>query len=220
MTQLHPAIGILGGTFDPIHFGHLRMAIELKEVLNLTNVHLIPCHYPVHRKSPVASADERLQMVKKAIINEPALLADDREIRRQSPSYMIETLHEMRQEMPTTPLCLLLGIDAFLGFASWYRFEEILTIAHLIIAHRPQYYLPASGLLAELLKQHLHSENNYIHEHLAGGILLRPITALDISATDIRKQFAVGKNPRYLLPDNVYQYIQDEGIYCISRIAL
>lgn len=218
MHQTHKALGILGGTFDPIHHGHLRLAMELYEALDLSKVHIIPSYEPVHRKVPSASADQRLAMVKCAVAAEPALHADDREIRRQGPSYMIDTLLSLRGEFPDTPLCLLIGIDAFLGFPSWNRWEEILTLAHIVIAHRPQYHLPSTGIVSDLVKERLQHEISYIHENMAGGILLRPITALEISATEIRKLIAMGRNPRYLLPDEVFNYIKQHGTYSISRI--
>lgn len=218
MHQTHKAIGILGGTFDPIHLGHLRMALELYEALNLTKVHIIPCFRPVHRKDATATSEQRLAMVERAIDNEPALCADPREIQRGGPSYMIDTLLSLHRDFPNTPLCLLIGIDAFLGFLSWHRWEEILDQSHIIIAHRPHYQLPTTGVIADILQQRLTQETNYIHEHLSGGILIRPITALEISATDIRKQIAMGKNPRYLLPDAVYDYIKQFGIYSVNRI--
>ena len=218
MHSTHKAIGILGGTFDPIHLGHLRMALELTESLDLARTHLIPCYQPVHRKQPEASADQRFEMVQCAVSSEPLLYADDREIKRQGPSFMIDTILEMRGEFPEMPLCLMIGIDAFLGFLSWHRFQDILKNAHLIVAHRPNYQLPATGPIAELFKKHAQHEVAYLHERQAGGILLRPITALEISATDIRKQIAMGRNPRYLLPDNVYNYIQQHGTYSITRI--
>ena len=220
MHPTHQPIGVLGGTFDPIHHGHLRLALELHASLNLSRVHMVPCFRPVHRKLPVASPDERLAMVKCAIQDEEALIADDREIRRQNPSYMIDTLLDMRKELPGSPLCLMVGIDAFLGLPSWHRWKEILEQAHIIVAHRPQYQLPASGVIADLLKARMQDNQAYIHEHQAGGILLRPITQLEISASDIRKQFAMGLNPRYLLPDRVYDYIKQQGTYSISRISL
>lgn len=216
MHQTHKAIGILGGTFDPIHLGHLRLAIELYQALDLAQVHITPTYKPMYRKQPVASPEQRFAMVKCAVEGEPALFADDREIRRGGSTYTIDTLLEMRKEMPETPLCLLIGIDAFLGFASWNRWQEILGHAHLIVAHRPHFHLPPDGLIADLLHKHLQKETSFIHENMAGGILLRPITALEISATDIRKQIAMGRNPRYLLPDNVYDYINHHGIYTIS----
>lgn len=212
------AIGILGGTFDPIHMGHLRMALELHETLDLANVHIIPTHQPMYRKAPVASPEHRLAMVKCAVAGEPALVADDREIRRKGPTYTIDTLIELHQEMPTTPLCIIVGIDAFLGLESWHRWREIFDYAHIIVAHRPHYHLPPAGTITNLLKERLQNDISYVHNNLAGGILLRPITALEISATDIRKQIAMGRNPRYLLPDAVYDYIKHHGIYSISRI--
>jgi nicotinate-nucleotide adenylyltransferase len=218
MHQTHKAIGILGGTFDPIHLGHLRMALELTESLDLARTHLIPCYQPVHRKQPVASAEHRFEMVKCAVASEPLLYADDREIKRQGPSFMIDTLLEMRAEMPDVPFCLIIGIDAFLGFLSWHRYHDILNNAHLIVAHRPNYQLPVAGPIAELFKKHAQQELASIHDHLAGTILLKPITALEISATDIRKQIAMGRNPRYLLPDSVYDYIKQHGTYSITRI--
>lgn len=216
MHQTHKAIGILGGTFDPIHMGHLRMALELYEALDLARVHIIPCYQPVHRKLPTASPEQRFAMVECAIASEPALFADAREIRREKPSYMIETLLELRAEMPSMPLCLLIGIDAFLGFTSWHRWKDILDQAHIIVAHRPHYQIPSTGIINDLIKERLQHEVAYIHENLAGGILLRPITALEISATDIRKQIAMGRNPRYLLPDRVYDYIKEHGTYSIG----
>lgn len=220
MHKTHPAIGILGGTFDPIHLGHLRLALELKESLTLNRVHIVPCYRPVHRKLPAADPADRLAMVRCAVANEPAFVVDDREIKRQNPSYMIDTILEMRAEMPDQALCLLLGIDAFLGFASWHRWKDILEEAHLVVAHRPQYQLPKTGVIADLLTSRLQDDPSYVHEQRAGGILLRPITQLEISASDIRKQFAMGRNPRYLLPDRVYDYIKQHSIYSISRTTL
>lgn len=213
MHQTHKAIGILGGTFDPIHLGHLRLALELYEALDLAKVHIIPTYNPIYRKQPVASPFERFEMAKCAVEGEPALMADDREIRRKGTTYTIDTLLEMREEMPDTPLCLLVGIDAFLGFSSWHRWKEILDHTHIIVAHRPHYHLPSTGIIAELIQARLQKEIAFIHENTAGGILLRPITSLEISATDIRKQIAMGRNPRYLLPDSVYDYIKKTGTY-------
>ncbi len=218
MHQTHKAIGLLGGTFDPIHLGHLRMALELYQVLDLASVHIVPCRQPMHRKQPVATPEQRFAMVKCAIAAEPALFANDIEIQRKGPTYTIDTLLEMRKSFPGIPLCLMMGIDAFLGLASWHRWLDLLTYAHIIVAHRPHYQIPLDGSTAELLKTHLKEEASFIHENLAGGILLRPITALEISATDIRKQIAMGRNPRYLLPDSVYDYIKQQGIYSVGKI--
>lgn len=218
MYDTQQAIGILGGTFDPIHFGHLRTALELYQAHELAEVRLIPCYQPVHRKLPVASPEDRLAMVRTAIADESALKVDDCEIVRKGPSYTIDTLETLRQSLPKTPLCLIMGIDALLGFPSWHRWEDILKLAHLLIAHRPQYHLPKTGIVADLLKKRLKTHSSALHECLAGTIVLHPVTPLEISATDIRKQISSGRSPRYLLPDAVYEYIKQHGVYSISRV--
>lgn len=218
MQKLQQAIGILGGTFDPIHFGHLRTALELYQALTLAEVRIIPCYQPVHRKLPIATPEQRLAMVERAVEFEPALIVDNCEIERKGPSYSIDTLELLRKNRPDTPLCLIIGIDALLGFPSWHRYEEILEIAHLVIAHRPNYQLPTNGVVADLLKHRLKKNPNSLHNCLAGNILFHPVTPLEISASDIRRQISIGKNPRYLLPDSVYKYIQQHGIYSLSGI--
>lgn len=218
MYHLQQAIGIFGGTFDPIHFGHLRTALELYQALDLAEVRLIPCYKPVHRKLPIATPEQRLAMVYQAIEGEPAFKVDECEIQRKVPSYMIDTLETLREKLPETPLCLIMGIDALLGFPGWHRYEDILKLAHLVIAHRPQYHLPQTGTIAELLKQRIKHNTVAIHDSLAGNIILHPVTPLEISATDIRRQIAMGRSTRYLLPDRVYHYIQEHGVYSISHI--
>jgi nicotinate-nucleotide adenylyltransferase len=167
----------------------------------------------MHRKNPVASPEHRLAMVKCAVMGEPAFYADDREIRRKGATYTIDTLLDIKREMPDIPLCLFIGIDAFLNFTSWHRWKEILLHSHIIIAHRPQYQLPLTGIIADLIKENTKHESSFVHENMSGAILLRPVTAFEISATEIRKQIAMGKNPRYLLPDSVYDYIKEYSIY-------
>jgi len=218
MHQYKRAVGILGGTFDPIHFGHLRLALELYQACDLEQIRIIPCYQPVHRKLPIASPEDRLAMSKRAVASEPALKIDDMEIKRKGPSYTIDTLLELRKKAPQIPFCILLGIDSFLGFTSWHRWQEILENAHLIVAHRPNYHLPHTGIVAKLIRERLTEDLTQIHQKIHGYIVLHPITALEISATDIRQQIAMGKNSRYLLPDNVYEYIKKRGTYSVSTI--
>jgi nicotinate-nucleotide adenylyltransferase len=213
MQQLEKPLGILGGTFDPIHFGHLRMALEIYMALDLSSVHLMPCFEPVHRIAPIASPQQRFAMVKAAVEGVEGLYADDLEIKRGGRTFTIDTLQAIRLQLPRTPLCLILGIDAFLGFQTWKNWQDILTLAHIIVTHRPFYHLPETGAIAELTKAYQQEASTYVHEHLAGSILLRPITALEISATEIRKQIALSKSPRFLLPKIVYDYIKQNAIY-------
>lgn len=199
LPTIQKPIGILGGTFDPIHVGHLRMALELYDAFNLDKIHIIPCYQPVHRKLPNASPQDRFAMVSCAVLEEPALYADPREINRKMPSYMIDTVLELRRERPLTPLCLLLGIDAFLGFLSWHKWEEILCHTHLIIAYRPNYQLPTTGNIAELIKERLETKLDVIQQQVSGKLFFHPITALEISASEIRKQIALQKKSTLLI---------------------
>jgi len=212
-NKILKTIGLLGGTFDPIHFGHLRMALELQQALDLAKVHLIPCYQPVHRAMPIASAEQRLAMVKAAIAGEADLIADDCEIKRQGPSYTIDTLLHLQKTQVQTALCLIMGIDAFLGFLNWQRADAILDVAHIVVAHRPHYQLPTTGKMADFIKKYHQADSAYLHQHAAGAILFQTITPLEISASCIRKQIANKENARYLLPDEVYHYIKQQGMY-------
>jgi len=213
MQTLKKPIGILGGTFDPVHHGHLRMAIELGEALQLERIHILPCYEPVHRLKPTASPEDRFAMVQTATSNSWLFKADDCEIKRKSASYTIDTLLEMRKAFPNTPLCLFVGIDAFSDFLNWHRPMEILEHAHLVIANRPHYELPQKGPLLDLLQTRLQENPQYIHKNIAGGILMQQITSLEISSSQIRQLIASKRNPRYLLPDSVYDYIMHHHIY-------
>lgn len=212
------AIGVLGGTFDPIHFGHLRTALEIHDGLQLAEVRLIPCNQPVHRQRPAASSTDRLAMVTCAIADEPALSVDDCEILRPGPSWTIDTLETLRERLPDSPLCLIMGIDVLLSLPRWRRFKDILSLAHIVVAHRPGYRLPQyndaeNSEISELLKQHRTESATLLHTERAGAVLFHPVTPLEISATDIRRQCADGGNPRWLLPDTVCAYIRKNGIY-------
>lgn len=218
MPHTHKAIGILGGTFDPIHNGHLRTALEIQQTLQLAEVRLMPCFQPVHRAAPVATPHDRLTMVQAAIENEPTLKADDCEISRGAPSYMVDTLTHLRHRYPNTPLCLIMGMDTLLTFSTWRRYETILELVHLIIASRPLYQLPETGIVAELVKKRIKNDPTTLHQALSGSIICVPVTPLEISATYIRQEIAAGKNPHYLLPENVQKYIKEHGIYEMSHI--
>ena len=212
-------IGILGGTFDPIHYGHLRLAQEIGEQLRLAEVRLIPAGTPPHRTKPQVSAEQRLEMVRLATAGNPLFTADDREVKRAGPGYTVDTLTELRREAgPARPLCVLLGADAFLDLATWHRWHELFALAHLVVAHRPGFppdswpaRMPqplAREYDSRLLKQPL-----AVHLSPAGGIATRAIAALDISASMIRESLARGASPRYLLPDPVLDYIHSYSLY-------
>lgn len=210
-------IGLLGGTFDPIHFGHLRLAQELADALGLVRVRFIPSGIPPHRDAPNVSSAHRLQMVRVAIAGNPLFEADDREIRREGISYTYDTLTELREELGERPLCLLMGADAFAALTTWHRWQELFDLAHVVIAHRPGFRLQdlQAALPAPLRKiylQRLAGAPGMLRAH-AGAILTREITALDISATRIRALLAQGASPRYLAPEPVLDYIDHNHLY-------
>ncbi len=206
-------IGILGGTFDPVHFGHLRIALELQEALGLQEVRMMPSRQPPHRPPPVATAKQRLAMLQAALAGQSALRADDRELHREGPSYTVDTMASLRAELGDTPLCLILGADAFLGLESWHRWREVADGAHLIVAHRPGWTLDVSVGVGFTLRDRTIRDPAQLRTQAAGYVLPWPVTQLDISATRIRAIVAAGKSPRYLLPEEVWKLIQSEGLY-------
>jgi nicotinate-nucleotide adenylyltransferase len=205
--------GIFGGTFDPIHFGHLRTAFELLQGLGLAEVRFIPAGDPPHRDQPMADATMRLRMVTAAIGGQPGFVVDDREVRRSGPSYTVNTLRELRDELPGRPLCLIVGMDAFLGLPTWHKWREILDLSHLVVAHRPGWKAPGMGPLGELLGERGTARIADLHEFPEGRILVQPVTQLEISATELRALVGAGRDPRYLVPDEVRGIIHDSGCY-------
>ncbi len=216
-SKRREAVGIFGGTFDPVHFGHLRPALELYEQLNLQRMVMLPCSTPAHRPQPLASVEQRLSMLHLAVENEPRLEVDLRELKRGGTSYMIDTLESLRKEVGRKPLCLCLGLDAFLGLPSWHRWQDLLDLAHIVVAHRPGWVLDMEAIAPELqrlMAVHLHDSDVTQCERPAGAIVLQPVTQLAISATEIRERIAAGGSARYLMPERVWDYIQKEKLYC------
>jgi nicotinate-nucleotide adenylyltransferase len=206
-------IGLFGGTFDPIHYGHLRTAFELWQMLRLTEVRFLPAGNPPHREQPLASAELRLRMVRAAVAGEPAFSVDDREMRRSGVSYSVETLAELRAEHPRRSLCLLLGMDAFLGLPHWHRWRELLELAHVVVAHRPGWKAPTQGPLGEVMVDHGTGSIRELHEQTAGRIYVHAVTQLEISSTELRQLIVGGRDPRYLVPDEVRRILLDTQCY-------
>lgn len=207
-------IGIFGGTFDPIHYGHLRCALELYQQLNLQNVRFIPCQNPVIDKTAHATILQRLTMLKKALADQPSFLLDEREIHRTTPSYSVDTLLSLREEFPHTPLCFIIGSDALNNLHRWHRWQELITLAHLIVITRPKAISPQQRSIQKLIHEHQISDAKQLVQQISGYLFVVDTIQLDISGTMIRQQIAAGLNPRYLLPDEVLQYIRKEKLYC------
>ncbi len=207
-------VGIFGGTFNPVHIGHLRSCIELRETLGLTAIHLIPSARPPHREAPVVSAEHRLTMLHLAIDEEPGLQVDDRELRRDGLSYTIDTLQELRGELGNdTSLSMCIGMDSLVNLASWHRWQSLTDFAHLVVVARPGWQVPDTGPVANWLDDKLVSDVELLTNTPAGQVLVSEMTLLPMSSTGIRKKLAAGQSVRYLVPDAVLDYIEQHRLY-------
>jgi nicotinate-nucleotide adenylyltransferase len=206
-------ICILGGTFDPVHFGHLRPALDVQQTLGIPRVHLLPCRIPPHRDPPHGSCQQRLELLRLAVAEEPALAIDERELLREGPSYMVDTLESLRAEKHEEPLCLALGMDAFLGLESWHRWRAVTELCHLVVMMRPGNQWPEQGALAALVNKARVDAVKPLRQRPAGLVLGVPVTQMAVSATQIRSLLAAGKSPRYLLPEVVLKRIMQENWY-------
>ncbi len=207
-------ICILGGTYDPVHFGHLRTALDVRQALGIPRVHLLPCRVPPHRDEPHLSADARLTLLELAVQNEPALQIDTRELEREGPSWMVDTLRSLRKDIgPDEPLCLALGMDALSGLAGWHNWREIPGLCHLVVMHRAGYDWPREGEVAEWLKTARMDDVTTLHDAPAGWAAAVRVTQLDISSTSVRALLADGQSARYLLPESVLERMTQENWY-------
>jgi nicotinate-nucleotide adenylyltransferase len=210
-------LGLLGGTFDPVHYGHLEAARETMEALHLDAVRLVPAGDPPHRAAPVATAGERLAMVELAIAEYRGLEVDAREIARAGPSYTVLTLSDLRAEMPERRLALIVGADAFLGLPTWHRWHELFELAHVVVVARPgtafEGMLPAP--LVREWDRRVTNDTHALAETPAGAIVRQTITPHRISASAIRAALAAGDPAavRGLLPAAVLAYIERNRIY-------
>ena len=207
------AIGLFGGTFDPVHYGHLRAALEAKEILGIDDFRLLPAGTPPHRPSPVAPAAHRLAMLRLAVAGQPGFSVDDREIRRAGFSYMVDTLREIRRESGETALLLLIGQDAANALDSWHEWRAIFELAHLVIMRRPESLVSWSGELQQRVESRIVQQPARLREKMAGYVLPLEITQLAISSTDIRDRLSSGRSPGFLLPDRVLDYIRQNRLY-------
>jgi nicotinate-nucleotide adenylyltransferase len=219
MRPMSAPLGIFGGTFDPIHCGHLELAREVRAALRLVAVRLIPAGDPPHRAAPVATATQRLAMVELAIEGIADLEADGREVDRPGRSYTVATLESLRDEAPSRSLALIVGADAFADFPEWHRWRELFLLAHIIVVMRPGSTLEdamSPALAAEWERRHT-TDAAVLHAGPSGSIFVQAITPHDISAHSIRTQLARGSvgvaAVRGLLPPAVLAYIDRNQLY-------
>lgn len=206
-------IGLFGGTFDPVHIGHLRLALEIKQQLKLDEMRLLPCHKPPHRQTPQATSVQRIKMLRIALQHCPELQVDERELLHDKPSYTYDTLLEMRAELGSeVSLILCVGEDAFAGIDSWYCWQELIHLAHIVVIGRSGLNLPHNADVANLLQTY-QCDSSTLKEKAAGSIVLQTPRLLPISATEIRKQVHAGESAQFLVSDGVWQYICEQNLY-------
>jgi nicotinate-nucleotide adenylyltransferase len=209
-------IGLTGGTFDPIHFGHLRMAQELAENLRLSTVRFIPAAQPPHKSAPIVSAEHRSAMVRLGIAGNSIFSCDERELHRVGASYTIDTLHSLRDELGADiSLVLLMGSDAFSKFDTWHHWQEIIQLCHIALVQRPieGKQEPLSEALQKFLQSHYTEDAEDFHRMPAGFVTMQKVTALDISSTAIRNYLQQQHSVKYLLPDSVIEYIRTYQLF-------
>ena len=208
-------IGILGGTFDPIHFGHLRPALEIFEQLGLDELRIIPSAKPPHRWQPEASDAHRLAMVKLAVKNVDGFVVDDCEYHRDGASYTVDTLASIRDDLDRKnrekePLCMLIGMDAFEYFTTWHEWQKILNLAHLVISSRPGISMVET---ADWMKARITDSIQDLQQTSAGKLYFADVSQYDLSATFLRKQIFAGKSSQYATPVKVCKYIKQNKLY-------
>jgi len=204
---------IFGGTFDPVHYGHLRAASEVCEKLAVDDFRLLPAGRPPHRDYTGAEAYHRLAMLELALAPHPDLTVDEREVRRDGPSYMVDTLASIRREAGQRPVILCLGQDAANKLSGWHRWRELLELAHLLVMKRPRSRPRYPDEVAEVLRERRVQRPRQLMETACGRVCTLGVTQLAISSTDIRRQLAAGRDPRFLLPSTVLAYVRKHGLY-------
>lgn len=206
-------VAVFGGTFDPVHLGHLRSALELCDALPAAELRFMPAAQPPHRDAPVASAEHRRAMLELATAGEARFRVDDRELHRSGPSYSVLSLRELRTELGTQrPLAMVIGADALAGLESWYHWRELLELAHLVAIARPGWDWPQTGPVAALLEERGGSPEQ-LQRAPSGTVCVQALRPQSVSSTAIRGLLQSGRSVRYLLPGSVVEYIDRHRLY-------
>lgn len=206
-------IAILGGSFDPVHIGHLRVAIEVRDHFQLEQVRLVPCGNPPHREPFIATAEQRLRMLEIAVGEEQGLIVDDRELRLERISYTVDTLYDLRNEFVDQAIALIIGADAYQHLNTWYHWQQLFELAHLIVVCRPGYQIASNSEVTDYVANRITEQPEQLQQHLAGMVYFLEIPALDISSSRIRQLIAANKSYRYLVTQTVRDWIESHQIY-------
>lgn len=213
MQQHKTPTGLLGGTFDPIHNGHLHIANYVMQALDLKVMQFIPNRQVPKKHKAFANEQHRIAMLRLALSNHQSFIVNDIEFSRPAPSYMFDTLTTLRSLVPTLPLCLILGADAFDGLNHWFRWQDLLDLVHLVIINRPDYPIPSSDWQKELLAKHLTHKKEDLHAAPSGKIIMLKAQPIAISSTGIREKIKAGEDASEYMPKKVWNYIQQHKLY-------
>ncbi|MDH5393499.1 MAG: nicotinate-nucleotide adenylyltransferase [Gammaproteobacteria bacterium] len=197
-------LGVFGGTFDPLHIGHLRSVMDVQQALAMQQIRLLPNYIPAHREKPVLEARQRYQLLQKVLLDTPGLVADDREIVRQGVSYMVDTLHDLKQQFAQKHLCLIIGSDAYLQFCDWHDWQQILQLAHLVVMKRAGVAKP----LNKQLDHRLTNDKRLLSAETAGKIIFQDVCQLEISSTQIREMIRKKQSIQFLVPEIIRSDLQ------------
>lgn len=213
MSVTHRALGLFGGTYDPIHVGHLRAALEVRLRLGLEEVRLLPWRSHSLREKPAVGGELRADMVRAAVRGLEGFVVDERAFWREPPVYTVDVMSEIRKENPDASLCMISGMDAFSRMEKWYRWEALFDVVHIVVVTRPGAREPQSGRVAEVISERRARDPGQLRETRAGSILVLPVTAVDVSGTALRESIAAGLDPRFLVPEPVREIILRTGAY-------
>ena len=213
--MMRRSVGVYGGTFDPIHLGHISAALDVKQSLQLDEMRMVLSATPPHRHQPELSAINRFSLLQSALEGEPQLIADDSELKRQGPSYMVDTLLALRQQKSHRQISLLLimGAEAFSSFMSWHRWQEIIKLAHIVVTTRAGFSNQLSDELNEYIAAFITADKSQLKEQTHGKIYQLPVAAINISATEIRRRLKITEPVEELLPINTWELIRKHGFY-------
>lgn len=210
-------IGIFGGTFDPVHYGHLRPAQQILQELELRELRLVPAAHPPHRRTPVATCGHRVRMLELAVAERADLRVDDRETYRQGPSYTVITLESIRAENEAQSICLIMGTDAFRGIESWFRWKRLLQLSHIVVLQRPGWRTPiATEDMPLWARDAICNDSQQLAKKTNGLVMFHPVVPQDISASNIRMMIARGESVTGMLPEVVLSYIRSNQLYGYS----
>lgn len=206
-------IGVFGGTFDPVHYGHIKPAISVKQALNLSQLRFVPNRIPPNRKQPWLSVEQRLALLQTALKDYPDVIIDVRELKREGPSYMIDTLRSLRDEFPDETLCLIIGVDAFLDITAWHQWRLLFDLCHLVVTQRPGFdYAEIAEKMSDenyrYLAARMTQDVSALTSLSTGKILLKSVPQLDISSTQIRANVFNDEVISQWMPEAVCQQLR------------